>query len=98
MVASLAKILDKIKQYQPEKVILFGSHAYGKPTKDSDFDIAIIKNTKKPYHERLIELRSLVRTTAPIDFFVFTNDEINKNKNLNPFIKEILTKGKVLYG
>jgi len=49
----IAKMLQKIKTaYEPEKVILFGSYAYGKPTKDSDVDLLIIKNTKKV---RLIE-------------------------------------------
>jgi len=93
------KITDQIvKTYNPEKVILFGSYAYGKPNENSDLDIAIIKNTTKTYHDRLIELRKLVRTTFPIDFFVFTPDEINKYKNTNPMVKEILDKGKVIYG
>lgn len=91
------QILEKIKGYKPKKVILFGSQAYGTANKDSDYDIAIIKDTKKPYRQRLIDVRSLVRMTTPIDFFVFNQNEIDKHKNSNPMIKEIMTKGKVLY-
>lgn len=91
------QILERVKNYKPEKVILFGSQAYGTPNKDSDYDIAIIKDTNKPYRERLIDVRSLVRMTTPIDFFVFTQNEVDKYKNTNPMIKEIMKKGRVLY-
>jgi len=97
-VSAIDRILERIKLYKPEKVILFGSQAYGIPDKDSDYDIAIIKNTDKSYRERLIDVRKLVRVTIPIDFFVFNQSEIDKYKNSNPIIKEILTKGKVIYG
>lgn len=91
------QILERVKKYEPNKVILFGSRAYGNPNKDSDYDIAIIKDTNKPYRERLIEVRKLVRMTTPIDFFVFNQSEIDEYKNSNPMVKEIMTKGKVLY-
>lgn len=76
---------------------MFGSQIYGKPTRDSDFDVAVIKDTDKPYHERLIEIRRLVRTTTPIDWFVFTEQELQTTKDTNPFVAEILDKGKVVY-
>lgn len=91
------QILLDVKKYQPEKVILFGSQADGTANKNSDYDIAIIKDTNKPYRERLIEVRKIVRTTTPIDFFVFNRNEINKYKDINPMIGEIMTRGKVLY-
>ena len=91
------QIVEKLKKYEPEKIILFGSQADGTANKDSDYDIAIIKDTNKSYRERLIDVRSLVRMTTPIDFFVFTQSEIDKHKNSNPMIKEIMTRGKVMY-
>lgn len=96
-ISTIDQILEKIKNYKPKKVILFGSQAYGSPNKDSDYDIAIIKNTDKSYRDRLIEVRKLVRMTTPIDFFVFNQHEIDKYRNSNPVIHEIMTKGKVLY-
>ena len=91
------QIIEGVKKYDPQKIILFGSHAYGVPGKDSDYDIAVIKNTNKPYRQRLIDIRKIVRTTTPIDFFVFNQDEIDKYINTNPMIHEIMTKGKVIY-
>ena len=90
-------LVSALMPYQPKKVILFGSHAYGKPHEHSDMDVAIIKNTTQPYHNRLIEVRRLIRTTQPIDFFVFTEQEIMSKKDTNPLIDEIMTKGKVVY-
>ena len=44
----LNRIIDKIKiHYQPEKIILFGSYAWGNPTKDSDVDLLIVKKLIK---------------------------------------------------
>jgi predicted nucleotidyltransferase len=40
-------IQDIIREYKPEKIYLFGSLAWGKPNKDSDIDIFIVKKTKK---------------------------------------------------
>lgn len=96
-ISIIDQILEKVKNYEPKKVILFGSQAYGTANKDSDYDIAIIKDTDKPYRQRLIDVRSLVRMTTPIDFFVFTQSEIDKHRNSNPIVKEIMTRGKVLY-
>lgn len=44
----ILRMVEKIaKEYQPRKIILFGSYAYGEPTQDSDVDLLIIKNTDK---------------------------------------------------
>lgn len=92
-------IINKLKSaYGPEKIILFGSHAYGKPTTDSDIDLAvIIKNTNLSYHERLIAIRRLIRTTIPIDFFVLTQDELKEKAKENFFLREIVERGKIVY-
>lgn len=95
---NIAQIIEKLKAYKPESIILFGSYAEGTASDHSDLDIAIIKDTSKPFQDRLIEVRRLVKTTTPIDFFVFTKDEIKKQKDSNPFIEEIVKKGKVIYG
>lgn len=95
----VADITSRIKSlYGPKKIILFGSYAHGNPSEGSDVDLAVIvDHTSKPYHQRLIELRRLVRTTIPIDFFVFTQREIEKLAPENPFIQEILKTGKIVY-
>ncbi len=55
------KIVDKIKlQYQPEKIILFGSYAWGSPSKDSDVDIVIIKKTEQKHRQRMLTVRRML--------------------------------------
>ena len=83
--------------YHPEKIILFGSYAYGKPTENSDVDLVIIKNTTESFLERQKSARSLLRTTTPVDIFVFTSSEFEKAKDNNLLIKEIAELGKVIY-
>lgn len=91
-------IIEQLKAYQPEKIILFGSHAYGKPGEDSDVDIAIIKKTNDSFHERQKKARLLLRTTTAVDIFVFTPEEFERAKESNLFVKEIAAKGQVVYG
>lgn len=96
-------ILDNlIKAYQPKKVILFGSYAYGNPTEDSDVDLLIIKDTDKRPLDRWIELKKILRDvskTIPVSPLVYTEKEIEDRIAMNDFfIEEVMEKGKVLYG
>lgn len=99
----IPKIVEKIiKEYQPKKVILFGSYAYGEPTEDSDIDILIIKDTDKRPVDRWIEVKRILRDISqifPVSPFVYTEKEIKERCALKDFfIEEIFEKGKVLYG
>lgn len=93
----IQQIVDAIKTYQPQRIILFGSALTGTRGPDSDVDIAIVKRTVKPYHDRIIDVRRILRTTTPLDLFVFTPEEIEKNRENNPFVREIVTTGRVVY-
>lgn len=102
------KISNKIRaiskkiaaKYNPQKIILFGSYAYGNPNEDSDIDLCVIKETNKDRFEREQELRLLLFPAGmPIDIIVFTPDEIKKRLALGDFFaEEIIHNGKVLYG
>lgn len=95
---TLDDLVTSLKAYNPQKIILFGSHAVDADSSTSDYDIALIKNTDKPFHERVIEARRLLRTPIPVDLFVFTPQELEEKKNTNYLISEILSTGKVIYG
>lgn len=95
---TIQNIINQLKAYQPEKIILFGSYAYGKSTQDSDIDIAIIKKTADSFHERQRKARMIIKTTVPIDLFVFTPEEFKKKQGNNLLVKEIARMGKVVYG
>ena len=89
-----------VENYHPEKIILFGSYAYGQPTEDSDLDLLIIKESDLPRYKRGREVRKLVRgMKVAVDVLVYTRAEIEKWKDIKPaMITTIFEKGKVLYG
>ncbi|VVB87124.1 Nucleotidyltransferase domain protein [uncultured archaeon] len=84
----------------PEKIILFGSYAYGSPTKDSDLDLLVIFPTEEPMHKRVTRIRKLLRDISiPKDIIVYTPQEVEKWKNASAaFITSIIKKGRVVYG
>lgn len=89
-----------VKNVKPEKVILFGSYAYGKPQDDSDLDILVIKNTETDRYSRTREIRKYLRgKKIPIDILVYTNAEVEDWKDTKEaFITQILENGRVVYG
>jgi predicted nucleotidyltransferase len=95
-------IVNRIKEkYQPEKIILFGSYAYGKPQANSDIDLLIVKETDQPFHKRWAEVCRIVsdlRRHIPFSPFVVTPQEWqNRLETRDPFIRTIFEKGKILY-
>ena len=98
--------LDKIvKQvvaaYQPDKIILFGSYAYGKPSADSDLDLLIIKKTAERFIDRWTNVRKIVsdpKRLIPFEPLVLTPREVEERLAIgDQFIEEIIRKGEVLY-
>ena len=86
------------KQFQPEKVILFGSWAYGEPNSDSDVDLCVIKNTLNTRSLAREIDSSLFPRPFPIDLLVMTPKQVNDRLAINDyFVTEIVQKGKLLY-
>ena len=93
-------IVDKIvKEYQPEKIILFGSWAWGEPHEYSDLDLFVIKDTTRPSLKRIEDLdRLFSRRDLPMDFLVYTPEQVKQRLAIDDFfVRDILTNGKVLY-
>ena len=90
------KLVDEL---QPEKIILFGSFAYGRPTIDSDVDLLIIMRTRLRPHARSMQASEVLSPRPfPVDLIVRTPAEIAERLKIGDcFIEEIVTKGKVLY-
>ena len=88
-----------VEKYKPEKIILFGSSAWGEGD-INDIDLFIIKRDV-PYYgaDRITELYRLMDVDAPVDFIVYKPEEVEERFSLgDPFIKKIFKEGKVLYG
>ena len=86
------------RKFKPEKIILFGSHAYGKARWDSDVDLLVVMPfTGRPANQAT-RIRSSIDAPFPIDLLVRTPDQISKRLAMGDFfISEILEHGKVLY-
>ena len=101
MAKTLPRAIQRIvSELKPEKIILFGSYAYGNPTPDSDVDLLVIMKTKAKEIDRYLAVSNLLYPRQfPVDILVKTPQEIEtaSRKKGNFFLREILTKGKVIY-
>jgi len=93
-------ILERLVPLNPDKIILFGSYAYGTPNEDSDIDLFLEQNTNKEDIDAIamVKLRDLIKKyKVGFDILYGTTDDIIKRED--PFYKiDILQKGIKLYG
>jgi uncharacterized protein len=98
---TLPRAIERIvSELKPEKIILFGSYAYGNPTPDSDVDLLVIMKTRAKEIDRYVAVSNLLYPRQfPVDILVKTPREMEAEarKKGNFFMREILKRGKVLY-
>lgn len=84
-------------QFQPEKIILFGSYAYGKPHKDSDVDILVVMPAYDEINQA-VRILEKINSSFPLDLIVRTPDKLrDRLKEGDWFLREIVGRGTVLY-
>jgi len=95
----LSRVMELLKRdYEPERIILFGSLAEGDMHEWSDIDLLIVKKTAKRPLERILEASHLIKPTIGIDLFVYTPEEFDTLvREKFSFLTAIARKGKVLY-
>ena len=98
----IEKIVERIaSNHNPEKIILFGSYAYGIPTEDSDLDLlVVVESSDQPRYRRAREIRKHLWGIAevPKDILVYTQEEIDEWKEVKEaFITSIMRRGRVVY-
>lgn len=95
----ISKIVSQIVQKcSPEQVILFGSHAYGEPTEDSDVNLFVVANIPGLGAERIRVVRRAIEENVPVDIVVRTPVEVEHAlQGRDWFVQEIFQKGEVLY-
>lgn len=94
------EVVDRIvSAVQPDKIILFGSFAYGIPTTKSDLDILVIMDSDLPRYKRAIPIyKALAGLLIPKDIVVYAPDEIREWEDVpQAFITTVVNKGKVIY-
>ncbi len=85
--------------YDPDRIILFGSHASGRSREDSDIDLIIVKETNRRPLDRRVEAHRLVADLGvPIDIRVYTPAELRMLYLMgSPFVEDAIETGRVLY-
>ncbi len=88
-----------VESYEPMKIILFGSYAYGHPTKDSDLDLLIIKDGEASGIQRNRRVRNILKDfSIPIDVIVKNSKEFDMLKDvIGTVIYPANKYGKVVY-
>jgi predicted nucleotidyltransferase len=84
-------------RFRPEKIVLFGSHAYGKPTADSDVDLLVVMPTRDQIAQA-VKIRWEFPAPFPLDLIVRTPERLRRRlKDGDSFLREIMTRGIVLH-
>src|SRR5436189_6153355 len=83
------------EQFQPEKIILFGSHAYGTPHEDSDVDLLVVMPARNEL-DQSFKIRWQLQAPFPLDLIVRTPKEMKwRLDEGESFLTEVTTKGKI---
>ncbi len=86
------------REFRPERIILFGSYAYGTPNDDSDVDLLVILPFDGKPTRKALEILNKTQPRISLDLLVRTPEQVKERlDNQDWFISEILEKGIILY-
>lgn len=89
------------REFHPEKIVLFGSHIYGRPHSDSDVDLLVMMPFEgSPFRQAAVILSHIVRTVGvlPMDLLVRTAEQVRERLQMgDSFMREIIERGRVMY-
>src|SRR5579884_3571703 len=100
MLPEIAPVVQRIvEEFHPERVVLFGSRAYGTPTPTSDVDLMIIMQTDRPLREQAVRIRQALAPSphVPLDIHVRTPAQIRRGLNEHDFFIRDVMRGITLY-
>jgi predicted nucleotidyltransferase len=84
-------------EFRPDRIVLFGSHAYGTPHADSDVDLLVIMRARNQ-HDQAVRIRWRLAAPFPLDLIVRTPRQVSwRLKEGESFLTTIVSRGKVLY-
>ena len=96
---SIHALIERIVQaYHPERIVLFGSYAYGTPTVDSDVDLLVVLPFEDKGARKAVEILDTVHPEFPVDLLVRTPEQVRQRLAWNDFfLREVIERGKILY-
>jgi predicted nucleotidyltransferase len=84
--------------FLPQRIILFGSYAYGNPRPESDLDILVVMNTPLRETQQALLIRQHLNPTFGLDILVYTPERLSERLSWgDTFLREIVERGTVLY-
>jgi predicted nucleotidyltransferase len=91
-------VLQIVERFRPQKVILFGSYAQGKPTPDSDVDLLVVMETDEQTLHAAARISAAIDHPFPLDILVFKPSELEASlERKGVFATEVMAKGIVLH-
>jgi predicted nucleotidyltransferase len=92
-------VADQIaREFHPEKIILFGSYAYGTPTEDSDVDLMVVLPFEGTPARTAGSIIFRVHAGFPMDVIARTHQQVEERLSMDDyFMMDVVEKGKVLY-
>jgi len=98
----IRRVCDAIvREFHPKKILLFGSHAYGKPRPDSDVDLLVVMDFEgSPFRQAALILGHVVRTVGvlPMDLLVRTPKQVRERLRMGDrFLRDVFGRGKVMH-
>jgi len=95
----IAKLSERIvREFQPERIILFGSYAYGQPRPDSDVDLLVVLPFEGKAFRKSVEILNRISPEFSVDLLARRpEDTARRYAEGDPLIREALDHGKVLY-
>lgn len=97
---TLAQMTQRIvERFQPERIVLFGSYATGRPTYDSDVDLLVVMPVDGSIRRQATAIdRALSDRTLPLDLIVVTPEQFERQKHIaGSLISEAIREGRILY-
>jgi len=97
--AHIQRLCERIAdRFKPEKIILFGSHAYGQPTPKSDVDLLVVMNFEGSPIQQAIKISQELGLVTPMDLLVRTPEQVRERLRIeDPFMRKVVEHGEVMY-
>ncbi|WP_395746226.1 nucleotidyltransferase domain-containing protein [Prosthecobacter sp.] len=85
--------------FKPRRIILFGSHAYGRPNEDSDVDVLVVMpKSRRAGTQTAIKIREQVGADFPVDVLVRGENEVERRvRESDLFMTQITREGRIMY-
>ena len=89
---------EVVQRFNPECIILFGSHVSDRTNADSDVDLLVVMDFEGRPHQQAFEIRKTIKRSFPLDLLVRRPADLARRLKMGDFfVKEIMEGGKVLY-